>query len=203
MGTEDTEVLRLLETQKAAPGDVKFIALSHQWGDEHENPPFCTTNDNINDHMSGMDLRDLPATFRDAVITTRRLHIRYLWIDSICIIQKDEEDWKQEAERMEYVFSSAYCVIAASSSTGTQDGFLKDHPARDFVVVSTGSEPPLYVCDFIDDFDQQVLQAGLNKRGWVLQERALARRTIHFAAHQTYWECGNGVRCETFTKMTK
>jgi hypothetical protein len=43
----------------------------------------------------------------------------------------------------------------------------------------------------------------LNKRGWVLQERALARRTIYFTARQTYWECGCGVRCETLTRLHK
>jgi len=43
----------------------------------------------------------------------------------------------------------------------------------------------------------------MNKRGWVLQERALACRTIYFTAQQTYWECGGGVRCETLTKMSK
>ena len=34
----------------------------------------------------------------------------------------------------------------------------------------------------------------------MLQERALARRTIYFAERQTYWECGGGVRSEALTK---
>jgi hypothetical protein len=41
----------------------------------------------------------------------------------------------------------------------------------------------------------------LNRRGWVLQERALSRRIIHFTATQTYWECGKGVHCESLTRM--
>jgi hypothetical protein len=58
-----------------------------------------------------------------------------------------------------------------------------------------------FLCDAIDNFDLDVDQGELNKRGWVLQERALSRRTIYFTEKQTYWECGGGVRCETLTKM--
>lgn len=204
VGTTEDPVVQLLEMRNSTQIH-KFIALSHRWGDENVHSRFCTTADTIKGHLKGIEFGNLPATFQDAVTTTRKLGIQYLWIDSICIIQQDEDDWRREAQRMEDVFSSAYCVIAASCATGTSDGFLKDPPNRDFVMVSGGyeSEPPLYVCDFIDDFDQHVLQAGLNKRGWVLQERALARRTIHFAEAQTYWECGDGIRCETLTKMVK
>jgi hypothetical protein len=62
---------------------------------------------------------------------------------------------------------------------------------------------PFYVCEAIDDFQHDVIDGRLNKRGWVLQERALARRTIYFTENQTYWECGEGVRCETLAKMRK
>lgn len=105
---------------------------------------------------------------------------------------------------METVFSSAYCVIAASRATGTSSGFLGERPSRKFVKFE--AKPPentFYVCEAIDDFQSDVIDGHLNKRGWVLQERALARRTIYFTEHQTYWECGEGVRCETLTRMKK
>lgn len=59
------------------------------------------------------------------------------------------------------------------------------------------------MCENVDDFDAHALRGYLNSRKWVLQEHALARRTIFFTEHQTYWECGAGVRCETGTKMRK
>lgn len=104
---------------------------------------------------------------------------------------------------MEDVFSSAYCVLAASSANGQSDGFLKPREDRKFLTFLREGLPPVYICQFIDDFAQHVLEGPLNKRGWVLQERALARRTIYFTDTQTYWECGDGVRCETLTKMNK
>ncbi|KAI3547764.1 hypothetical protein CABS03_10036 [Colletotrichum abscissum] len=59
-----------------------------------------------------------------------------------------------------------------------------------------------YICEIIDNFEIDVEKGELNQRGWVLQERALSRRTLHFTSSQTYWECGEGIRCETFTKTT-
>lgn len=193
---------RLCKAPGKPGGNQRFIALSHRWGDSNTNDSYCTLKRNVSERKVGIGLCNLPKTFQDAVTITRELDVQYLWIDSLCIIQDDVEDWGQEATLMEDVFSSAYCVLAASCSSGISDGFLKGPSARKSVMVSE-LDPPLYICEFIDDFDRQVLQADLNKRGWVLQERALARRTIHFAKEQTYWECGDGVRCETLTKMTK
>lgn len=134
---------------------------------------------------------------------TRQLGVQYLWIDSLCIIQGDDGDFKDEAKHMESVFSFAHCVIAASRSTGTSDGFLKKRRDRVVVEFDSPGEPTVYVCEAIDDFQGDVIDGALNKRGWVLQERALARRTIYFTETQTYWECGEGIRCETLTKMRK
>jgi hypothetical protein len=104
---------------------------------------------------------------------------------------------------MEQVYSCAYVTIAASCASGTEDGFLKPRPARESVHMKRSDGSSFFLCDAIDDFSSDVDQGELNKRGWVLQERALSRRTIYFAEKQTYWECGEGVRCETLTKMKK
>ena len=104
---------------------------------------------------------------------------------------------------MEQVFSSAYATIAASCASGTEDGFLKSHPKRECVTIRAENDSLFYLCNAIDDFRRDVDQGALNKRGWVLQERALSRRTIYFTEKQSYWECGEGVRCETLTKMKK
>lgn len=182
--------------------ELGYIALSHPWGDENYNNHFCTTSKNITDRLeTGIPIIELPDTFKHAVKVTRELGVRYLWIDSLCIIQGDDGDFEEEAKHMETVFSSAYCVIAASRAMGTSDGFLKDRLDRKFVRFERSSENPFYICEAIDDFQHDVIEGALNKRGWVLQERALARRTIYFTEKQMYWECGEGVRCETLTRM--
>lgn len=198
LGNRDSGSARLYETQE---GDtMKYIALSHPWGIP---PHFCTYTSNVERYKQKIDCNELPATFNHAVIITRELGVRYLWIDSICIIQGSDGDFNKEAKRMEDVFSSAYLVLAASSATGQNDGFLKKREDREYLTFTRDRLPPFYVCRFVDDFNRDVLEGPLNKRGWVLQERALAHRTIYFTNKQTYWECGGGVRCETLTKMQK
>lgn len=190
--------IKLYETQRG--DDMKYIALSHPWG---KPPHFCTFPDNVEAFKDNIEFGDLPATFRDAVTVTRELGVRFLWIDSICIIQGPHGDFSQQAKRMEDVFSQAHCIIAASSATGQQDGFLNPRRRRNFIQLERNNKPAVYVSEFIDDFDRYVLKSPLNQRGWVLQERALARRTIYFTSEQTFWECGSGVQCETMTKMNK
>lgn len=195
----------------------KYLALSHRWGSPpkpDEPDPLagkivCTYKRNIHKLEQGLDDSDLPPMYQDAINIARKLKVEYLWIDSLCIIQQDKsdsldkgEDWKAESERMEQVFRSAYVIIAASCASSPAERFLKTRPERQCVTMKTGNAF-YYLCDAIDDFRGDVEQGELNKRGWVLQERALSRRTIYFTEKQTYWECGEGVRCETLTKTRK
>lgn len=206
---DNMKTVWLRETVTIAHG--KYVALSHPWGPNHPHKHFTTVQSNYEQHKQGILIQTLPATFRDAITTTRELEIRYLWIDSICIIQSEEGndgDFSDESKRMEDVYSNAYCVLAASRATSQHDGFLKPRAStsRRYVTLPArgkGKSGHAYICEPIDDFNGDVLEGHLNQRGWVLQEHALARRTIFFAETQTYWECGEGVMCETMTIMKK
>jgi hypothetical protein len=210
VGTKAKPVLRLLETASEKPEHDRYIALSHPWGKPNENPPFITVlkdesgqGRELDKFKEAIPYDQLPRTFKDAVDTTRALDVQYIWIDSICIIQGENGDFNEESERMEDVFSHAYCVISASAASGQNSGFLKPRPQRDFLTFEDPGKGLFYICDFIDNFGEDVLNSSLSKRGWVFQEHALARRTIFFTSTQTYFECGRGVRCETLTKMHK
>jgi hypothetical protein len=45
-------------------------------------------------------------------------------------------------------------------------------------------------------WESAVTSAALNSRGWVLQERLLSPRTVHFCQDQAFWECGELAACE-------
>lgn len=201
VGVDGDTVVKLWKT---SPKDlVRYVALSHRWGTGKQ---FETRPENLTAHEAGIELEALPATFRDAARVARALGIRYLWIDSICIVQGPDGDFNTESKRMETVYSSAACVIAASRATGHYDGFLKPRVVDRHCVTMyrPGIDPhPFYVCENIDDFQSDVLEGDLNRRGWVFQEHALARRTMFFTENQVYFECGDGVRCETLTWMRK
>lgn len=205
----------ICDTRKFAKED-KYLALSHRWG-THPKPGepdplagkiVCTYEKNIGRLQQGIDDSDFPPMYQDAITIARELKVRYLWIDSLCIIQHDRSDpldkdkgadFKKEAELMEQVFRSAYATIAASCAGSPAERFLKTRPERQCVTMHAG-DALYYLCDAVDNFSEDVEQGELNKRGWVFQERALSRRTIYFTEKQTYWECGEGVRCETLTK---
>ncbi|KAI1457297.1 hypothetical protein F4805DRAFT_457862 [Annulohypoxylon moriforme] len=204
--------LRLLDPSPPShdPEGSRYIALSHRWGDPRHHAYFRTTRSNIETWKTSIDYRQLPKNFQDTVTVTRNLGIRYLWIDSLCIIQGDDGDFRNESRFMEDYYSGAYCTIAASSADGST-GFLgtrsttgdtiRQCHALQIQKDSASPESTFYICNNIDNFARDVEESPLSKRGWVFQERALSRRTIHFTDTQAYWECGHGVRCETMSRL--
>jgi hypothetical protein len=90
-----------------------YIALSHCWGSTNL---IRTTTRTLSTHEEGILITDLPKTFRDAISICRYLKVQFLWIDSLCIIQDDEQDWEREASRMADVYANAYLTIAASAA---------------------------------------------------------------------------------------
>ncbi|KAF4965292.1 hypothetical protein FSARC_6893 [Fusarium sarcochroum] len=198
VGTSENPSLYLIETSEISRG--AYVALSHRWGDLKGEQRFCAYVNNLQHLKKSIPEVRLPKTFRDAVRVTRGLGITYLWIDSLCIIQDNATDWEIEAGKMEDVYSSAYCTLAASSAASSLDGFLGPRAERACFAMQT-SQGPLYLAEAIDDFQTDVQNSILNTRGWVLQERALSRRTIHFTSTQVYWECGEGVVCETLAQL--
>jgi hypothetical protein len=204
VGHANPEVLRLYNPKKKER--VKYTALSHRWGNHpptKDRPRFCTTDRNLRARRNRFSLAELPKTFRDAIRVTRELGIEYLWIDSLCIIQWNEKDWTREAARMGDIFALAYCTIAATSAVDSKAGFLARNARTEYVRVQDAAGYQVCICTHMDDFEKDVEKAELNNRAWVMQERVLAKRTIHFSANQTYWECGIGVYCENLTKMNR
>lgn len=191
--------LRLIDSGCIKPSP--YVALSHCWGKPEKT--LCTTTHNITQFKESIDFSSLPKTFSDAIQVTRGIGIQYLWIDSLCIIQDNKDDWEYESAQMEQVFSFAYCTIGASSSKSSEEGFLHNRYPRPCIQLEKESIGRLYVCRNIDNFHRDVELGELNSRGWVLQERALSRRTIFYTTTQVYWECGAGVHCETLARLEK
>ena len=183
---------KLVETGRVDPKSISYIALSHKWGDPKKIPE--TNSKNLETRKDGIK-EELPKTFQDAIWMTHKLGFQYLWIDSLCIQQ---DRFNDEADTMQSIFSNAHCVLAAASAEGASVGFLHRQDATKAIKMGD-----VFVSEITNDFERDVLRSPLDTRGWVLQERALARRTIFFTDHQVYFECGDGVRCETLVKLRK
>jgi len=100
--------------------EVKYIALSHCWGDSRS--ILTTTKLTLKPRQQNIEFNDLPRTFQDAVQITRALDVRYLWIDSLCIVQDDEDDWQVESGRMAEIYLGSYLTVAATGSADSSGG---------------------------------------------------------------------------------
>ncbi|KAK3949312.1 HET domain protein pin-c2 [Pseudoneurospora amorphoporcata] len=193
-----------------------YISLSHCWGPPSKRPA-TTTKANLSKRMSRISFSDLPKTFQDAVDIARKLGQRYLWIDSLCIIQDSEQDWAREASLMAKVYSYAYCTLAALSSKDGSEGLQQfdiQYEYCSFVDVTATTTngdcdanisspqsqyriflgpPPL---EWSRRYSGTAVMADdydinpLRFRAWALQEQVLSQRTIHFGDAGLLWECG-------------
>jgi hypothetical protein len=89
----------------------RYIALSHCWG--RKTIECRTTRQTIEARKKCISFEGLPKSFRDAVTFTRGLGVRYLWIDSICIIQEDKKDLRNESSLMSHVYGNSFATLAA------------------------------------------------------------------------------------------
>jgi Heterokaryon incompatibility protein (HET) len=185
-------------TQGRSP-NTRYATLSHCWGTSQL---VKLLNENYARFSSSINFASLPQTFQDAINLSLALGIEYLWIDSLCIIQDSHDDWLHEASLMCSVYSNSYLNFAATSSRdGTGGLFHKSALVKNCAVKATwtGLLPGLYLCVDESAWQRRVEDAPLNVRGWVLQERLLAPRTVHCAYDQMWWSCRDAPNCcETF-----
>jgi hypothetical protein len=189
--SEDPVLLETTFDQKST-----YLALSHRWGGAQITR---TTTLTLPTFRKRIALEDLCKTFRDAIQITRKLGLRYLWIDSLCIIQDSKEDWERESARMGEIYRNAMFTLSAASALSGDTGLLHErkelHEVEMPYLSESGKQQGSYfVSDRdVDDFTAAVVDGPLNQRGWTLQERHLSRRVIHFGMTQRYWECQSAV----------
>jgi hypothetical protein len=183
------------------PHSLPYMTLSYRWG---LNPNFRLLSSNIEEYRLGKLICDLPKTFRESIIVARRFSIRYLWIDSLCIIQNSVRDWNQESAQMYNVYAHSSCNIAASASAGPEGGLFRAREPRDVrpglveVGATKSGRKTFYLTD--TNYMARHISGPLDRRGWVFQERLLAPRVLHFTEHQIIWECFTENKCEAFPK---
>ncbi|KAN0080619.1 Heterokaryon incompatibility protein (HET) domain containing protein [Elaphomyces granulatus] len=107
---------------KDAP-DRRYITVSHCWGKRLNRVP-RTTKAKLDQHEQGIQWRTLSNTFQDAIVTTRQFGVRYLWIDSLCIVQNSKEEVSNEISKMHLVYSQAYCMLSAQDSFDGRGGLF-------------------------------------------------------------------------------
>lgn len=179
----------------------KYVAFSHRWVSESE-PLWVTKQSNLAQRHSWFSAQNLPTSLKDVIKVVGLLGLKYVWIDSICIIQDSPADWNKEASRMADIYANAYVTIFADIAKDDNHSFLTPRETFPSTSVTIQGKPGIPIkiqllgrqSDWVD-FKEEVFTSDtrrrsyVSNRAWVLQELLLSRRKLHFGAHQIYWVC--------------
>ena len=165
------------------PGD-RYTALSYVWGTgspRRGNTPEAPVQlliSNVEAYKLALPVSGIPQTIVDAMWLSKKLGIRHMWVDRLCIAQDDEPGKADHIEHMAYVFANSYLtIIAAHGDVNT--GLLPLDPRR----------PVRPNKSTVPDHNDLLPASRWNTRGWTLQELIYSRRAVFFFEDVVTWEC--------------
>lgn len=179
---------------------AEYFTLSHCWGGKIS--PLLTT-ETLEPFQVALPYSRLPINFKDAIKITRQLGCRYLWIDSLCIIQDSKQDWQQESKKMGSYYGSSTMTICAMASAGSTSGILNPAPRirlnpkpATLRVFPDGNQECEVVVQRMDLEEETLrglgIESPLGSRGWTLQESILSPRNLFYGSQYIYWKCLGG-----------
>ncbi|KAI8935734.1 hypothetical protein NX059_007254 [Plenodomus lindquistii] len=172
---------------------VRYVTLSYVWG---QSPMFKLQKSNLRQLSQEGSLRNiiehLPNTIKNAIELVSSMGERYLWVDSLCLVQDDADDVALGISMMNMIYRDSYCTIVAGSGVDAGAGLAGLHTssATDIRrVLTTRQVSPGLTMTIIHSVDWHLSRSVYNERGWTLQELVLSRRTVIFIDGQIYFRC--------------
>jgi len=171
---------------------TRFVALSYTWGKPANGEPYKTKKDNVAIHLQhgGLELawEKFPRTIQDAIKLVQALNERYLWVDSLCIVQDSFRSWKSNAKSMHLIYGNAYFTICAADGSDSRAGLVAMSPAT--YSRQTREECAPGVTLMVSRPAEVVIKkSAWNSRGWTFQERILSGKCLIFAEGRIYFQC--------------
>lgn len=202
LGNKNQETIRLVESEDSC---TTYATLSHRWSAETEQVRL--EHSNISQRkQDGISLGELPPMMQDAISVLRRLGILYVWIDCMCIIQDDKDDWRREAATMASVYANAELTLAATWCAGSGQSLFQDNSGNQSSAVDVRDVDgtPIFLRPVWPHYTVRNTEEGLLAetewplltRAWAYQEQFLSRRMLHFTRHELFWECNEALDCE-------
>ena len=195
-----TDLIKL-ESSEPLPVHTVYATLSHCWGGHCKT---SLTTSSIAKFQTGIHLNTLPRTFHDAVLLTRKLGIRYLWIDALCIVQDSHQEWTHQASLMGDYYANSSLTISATGSSDSDGGLyhsrspLSVWPCR--ITARWDCFPKDKLVLNRPGWAEERAMEPLSTRGWAFQEWLLSKRTIHLSKDQVRWECHCLAASEVYPK---
>ncbi|KAG2341855.1 HET-domain-containing protein, partial [Suillus weaverae] len=165
-----------------------YAALSYVWG-EPQPHSVCTTK--LSTYLESIDILLLPKTIRDAIVCTYNLNLRYLWADTLCILQDSDEDKQRQIPQMCDIYRCAYVTIIAASSQKVSEGFLhnRKRPVETLLPFWCPDGMLSTISVHESGGSAKPSKEPVNRRAWCFQERLLSPRTLVYASHTLQYQC--------------
>ncbi|KAF4456874.1 heterokaryon incompatibility protein [Fusarium austroafricanum] len=196
----DVQEMRLVP----APQDCSYVALSYVWGSQNtleanqSNIKWLQKKGSLSSQQTAIQVA---TTVRDAMGIVKLLDERYLWVDTLCIIQDDASHKHMEMSKMSDIYANATVAIMAVQGEHANSGLrgfrgvseprnlwqsvhclqgtiVTMHPVTS-VHHELGTDSPIW-----------------QTRGWTYQENLFARRRLIFDGDSIRWECSTCVMSE-------
>ena len=202
----DVQKKCLIEWNGPTSDAPRFVALSYVWGMSQQD--VMLTTDQLNEFKQpGFFDRPLDLTIGDSIDLVSRMEEKYLWIDSLCILQDSREDKAHQIPQMHKIYGKAIVTIVAAYGcdadsglpgvgTGTRFGSHFKLELEDIQISfrsSTKFFAPVIDIGFAENYLRSSTYQG---RAWTFQEGHLSTRMLVFTKDQVYWECEKTTWCE-------
>jgi len=130
----------------------------------------------------GLTAQSLPQTVKDAIDLVSKMGEKYLWVDSICIIQDDPVVVNAHQPNGPHICSSRLCH--ADAGLPRLHNLNMSLPQK---LCQVGRN--LNIMTEIDARQSQYLKNTWRTRGWMCQEDLLSKRQLVFTDTQVFWRC--------------
>ncbi|KAH8746736.1 heterokaryon incompatibility protein-domain-containing protein [Hyaloscypha sp. PMI_1271] len=178
---------------------IQYCALSYVWGDVQQ--PLLTSANRL-ESPNSLKALDLPKTILDAMALCRDIGCRYLWVDSLCIVQDSKNDKHHQISSMADVYSLSFLAIAACAGDDANAGLAPYGKPRRYSAISSlirSNSNGSFVASWSPQVAaQEIVESVWASRGWTLQEYALSRRVLFFTGEYVFLRCEKGLWCEDF-----
>lgn len=182
LGKPNAEMGRRLYLSIDLPVDTEYATLSHCWG---SSATFTMTRNNLLTLHKSVPLKELSKTFQEAILAARHLGFQYPWIDSLCIVQGDIEDWRGEGSAMSIVYGNSSLTIAATDAKdGTMGLFFNRNPTRINPCRIKAAGGQVYACYFGWEIYNGMSENPLRRQAWAFQARFLSTRMLSLTSSQ-------------------
>ncbi|KAF8856288.1 HET-domain-containing protein [Acephala macrosclerotiorum] len=185
------------DVHESNPVYEPYVALSYVWGLTKN---YTTEISNIRIHQQQGSLEtfldEIPKVIRDAMDLVRRLGLRYLWVDSLCIVQNSKRSWTLNARMMNVIYGNAHLTICAADGADAWFGLR--------ALDTSGHSTTQHIAECAPGVRlmvSQLAETGINAsvwntRAWTFQERLLSKRCLIFTDGRVFFQCRSATMSE-------